>query len=99
MATAEKKQAEQRIKQRAALTQRVQSGDLTPDEKVDLYIRGEFFFPDVFEFRGPLDVAKKTLHERGIVEKDGRIWYVDPGFAASKQRVLERSQKRKRRKG
>jgi len=95
-----RKQAEERrARERREVLRRLRTGESSPEEKVDLYVRGEFFFPDVVEVRASREVAEADprINNTGLVELDGRLWYVDPGFRDSLKRV-KATEQRKRQK-
>jgi len=84
---------EQAMKERREALRRLRAGEMSPAEKVDLYVRGQFFFPEVVEIRGvSLEQAREDKHLRseGLVECDGRIWYVDPCFKEGLERIAVR---------
>ncbi len=95
-----KQREEQRIKDRKEVLKRLKAGSVTPEEKVHLYLLGEFFFVDVFELRCSREEAEAAsrIDNDGLVELDGRLWYVDPNFDKNlaKLRGVEKRQAAKR---
>ena len=90
---------ERRVRERKEALRRLQSGDITPEEKVDLYVRGEFFFPDVVEIRATREQAEADprIKNPGLVDLDGRLWYVEPDFQKNLEGLREVEQRRRAR--
>ena len=84
---------EQAMAARKEALRKLRAGEMSPEEKVDLYVRGQFFFPEVVELRGVTPEKARedsSLKAEGVVECDGRLWYVDPGFKESLGRIAAR---------
>lgn len=91
---------EQRVRERRNTIRRLSAGEVSPEEKVRLYLEGEFFFPDVVEIRATREIAEKSdrIDNRGLVELDGRLWYVDLHFNHNIAQIKGAEQRREARK-
>lgn len=91
---------EQRVRERKDTMHRLSAGQVPPEEKVKLYLEGEFFFPDVVELRTTREIAEQSpkIDKRGLVELDGRLWYVDLTFDHDLANIKGAEQRRQARK-
>ncbi len=86
-----KEREAQDVKRRKDVLRRLKAGEVSPEEKVKLYLEGEWFLMDVSELHCSREEAEraKNIDNRYLVEADNRLWYVFPNFEASAAKVRE----------